>query len=153
MKPHVRWMITNDIPSVLAIEQASLEHPWPEEAIVANLRRRNCIGMVAEHRGRVVGFTIYALHSDYIDVLKLVVHPGSRRQGIGRALITAIKDKLSAERRKTLEINVPETSLGAALFLRALGLKARLCSGELLEAEEDFYQFSCHVEAEVACTA
>src|SRR4051794_39786908 len=62
VRVHIRWMIRRDMPEVLAIEHASFDFPWGEEEFLRVLRQRNCIGMVAEHGERVVGFMIYELH-------------------------------------------------------------------------------------------
>ncbi len=49
VRVHIRWMIRRDMPEVLAIEATSFEFPWLDDDFVRTLRRRNCIGMVAEH--------------------------------------------------------------------------------------------------------
>ena len=71
---HIRWMIRRDMPEVLAIEHASFEYPWCEEEFLRVLRQRNCIGMVAEHGERIVGFMIYELHRNKIHVLDFATH-------------------------------------------------------------------------------
>ena len=57
-------MIRRDMPEVLAIEGESFEFPWLEDDFIHCLRQRNCIGMVAEHEDRVVGFMIYETPQD-----------------------------------------------------------------------------------------
>ena len=64
-------MIRRDMPEVLDIEHASFEFPWSEEDFIRCLRQRNCIGMVAEHGERVVGFMIYELHKTKLHILEL----------------------------------------------------------------------------------
>ena len=59
----IRWMIRRDMPEVLKIEAASFEYTWDEDEFLNLLRPRNCIGMVAEHENRVVGFMIYEMLS------------------------------------------------------------------------------------------
>ena len=73
VRVHIRWMIRRDMPEVLAIEGESFEFPWLEEDFIRCLRQRNCIGMVAEHEDRVVGFMIYELHKTRIHVLNFAV--------------------------------------------------------------------------------
>ena len=87
VRVHIRWMIRRDMPEVLAIEHASFEFPWCEEEFLRVLRQRNCIGMVAEHGERVVGFMIYELHKNRLHVLDFAVHPEFRRQGVGRQMV------------------------------------------------------------------
>ena len=77
---HIRWMIRRDMPEVLAIEHASFEYPWCEEEFLRVLRQRNCIGMVAEHGERIVGFMIYELHRNKIQVLDFATHFDFRRR-------------------------------------------------------------------------
>ena len=61
VRVHIRWMIRRDMPEVLGIENQSFEFPWSGDDFVRCLRQCNCIGMVAEHEDRVVGFMIYEL--------------------------------------------------------------------------------------------
>src|SRR6516225_8667977 len=78
-RAHIRWMIRRDMPEVLAIEHASFEFPSCEEEFLRVLRQRNCIGMVAELGERIVGFMIYELHKNRLNVLDFAVHPEFRR--------------------------------------------------------------------------
>lgn len=121
---HIRWMIRRDMPEVLAIEHASQEFPWCEEEFLRVLRQRNCIGMVAEHGERVVGFMIYELHKTRLQVLNFAVHPEFRRQGVGRQMVAKLAGKLSSHRRTRIALMVRETSLSAQLFFRVQGFRA-----------------------------
>ena len=84
---HIRWMIRRDMPEVLNIEESSFEFPWSEDDFIRCLRQRNCIGMVAEHDERVVGFMIYELHKTRLHVLNFCVHPTYRRLGVGSQMV------------------------------------------------------------------
>src|SRR5213078_3611073 len=75
VKVHIRWMIRRDMPEVLQAEQESFEYAWTEEDFLKCLRQRNCIGMVAEHTEKVVGFMIYELHKSKLHILNFAVHP------------------------------------------------------------------------------
>ena len=85
VRVHIRWMIRRDMPEVLDIEKECFEFPWLEEDFVNCLRQRNCIGMVAEHDDRVVGFMIYELHKTRIHVLNFVVAKDYQRQRRGQS--------------------------------------------------------------------
>jgi ribosomal-protein-alanine N-acetyltransferase len=103
VRVHIRWMIRRDMPEVLAIEASSFEFPWVEEDFIRCLRQRNCIGMVAEHDDRVVGFMIYELNKNRIQVLNFAV---------------------DCEFRTRLALEVRETNLAAQLFFRTTGFRA-----------------------------
>jgi ribosomal-protein-alanine N-acetyltransferase len=124
VRVHIRWMIRRDMPEVLAIEHASFEFPWGEEEFLRVLRQRNCIGMVAEHGERVVGFMIYELHKSKLQILDFCVHPEFRRQGVGHQMVAKLVGKLSSHRRTRICLNIRETNLPAQLFYRAQGFRA-----------------------------
>lgn len=147
LKTHVRWMIRRDFPEVHAIDAASFDPPWGEEAMFAVLRQRNCIGMVAEKDERVVGFMVYELHREKIRLLTLCVHPEWRRRGVGRQLVYKLFAKLSEHRRTSIEVLANERSLGAQLFLKALAFSAYGVERGFYCDGSDAYLFAAHIEA------
>ena len=106
VKVHIRWMIRRDMPEVLHTEQESFEFSWTEEDFLKCLRQRNCIGMVAEHNEKVIGFMIYELHKTKLHVLNFAVHPSCRRIGIGRQMVSKLIGKLSSHRRTKITLAV-----------------------------------------------
>jgi [ribosomal protein S18]-alanine N-acetyltransferase len=124
LRVHIRWMIRRDMPEILATEAESFEFPWSEEDFIRCLRQRNCIGMVAEHEDRVVGFMVYELHKNRIHVLNFAVGRRWRRKGVGSQMLAKLIAKLSAQRRNRILLEVRETNLAAQLFFRSNGLRA-----------------------------
>jgi ribosomal-protein-alanine N-acetyltransferase len=124
VRVHIRWMIRRDMPEILAIEQESFEFPWSEDDFIRCLRQRNCIGMVAEHDDRVVGFMIYELTKNRIQVLNFATAAEYRRRGVGTQMIAKLIGKLSAQRRTRITLEVRETNLPAQLFFRTNGFRA-----------------------------
>jgi [ribosomal protein S18]-alanine N-acetyltransferase len=124
IRVHIRWMIRRDMGEVLQIERESFEFPWVDEDFIRCLRQRNCIGMVAEHEGRVVGFMIYELHRNRLRVLNFAVAPEARRLGVGSQMIAKLIGKLSWQRRPRIVLEVRETNLAAQLFFRENGFRA-----------------------------
>lgn len=118
----VRWIIRRDIPEILAIETASFEFPWEEEDFKRCLRQRNCIGMVAVHNDRIVGFMIYELNKNVIWVLNFAVAPEMRRRGVGTQMVCKLKDKLSTQRRTRilLEIKKEKKPMAKPFFEKEL---------------------------------
>jgi len=124
VRVHIRWMIRRDMPEVIATEDESFEFPWLEEDFIRCLRQRNCIGMVAEHEDRVVGFMIYELHNTRIHVLNFAVASDFRRRGVGSQMVAKLIAKLSSQRRSRIVLEVRETNLPAQLFFRENGFRA-----------------------------
>jgi ribosomal-protein-alanine N-acetyltransferase len=111
-------MIRRDMVEVVRIEGQSFEFPWTEEDFYTCLRQRNCIGMVAEHDDRVVGFMIYELHKTKLHVINLAVHQEFRRMGIGTQMIEKLLLKLALESRCRICLEVRETNVNAQYFFR-----------------------------------
>ncbi len=124
VRVHIRWMIRRDMPEVLDVESQNFEFPWLEEDFIRCLRQRNCIGMVAEHDDRVVGYMIYELHKTRIHVLNFAVADGYHRCGVGSQMVAKLIAKLSTQRRNRIILEVRETNLAAQLFFRENGFRA-----------------------------
>jgi len=142
----LRFMIRHDMPEVLAIENASFEFPWSNEDFVYYLRQTSCIGMVAEHSSKVVGFMIYNLCKNNIGLLNFAVLPEMRRRGIGEKMITKLQRKLSEQRRAKIIFNLREKNLPAQLFFRQCGFRAIDVLRNLYEdTHEDAYLMEYHI--------
>lgn len=133
LQAHIRWMIRRDMSDVLAIENASFEFPWCEDDFLRALQQRNCIGMVAEHEGRIIGFMVYELHKTQIHVLNFAVAPEFRRHAVGSQMLAKLSGKLSGQRRTRIVLEVRETNLAAQLFFRYAGFRA-------ISVLRDFYE-------------
>ena len=148
---HIRWMIRRDMNEVLQIENQSFEFPWSDEDFVRCLRQRNCIGMVAEHDERIVGFMIYELHKNRLHILNFAVRDDVRRREVGTQMIKKLVSKLSYQRRNRIMLEVRETNLAAQLFFRGHGFRAVSLLRKFYEdTPEDAYLMQyCH-QAEAA---
>ena len=121
----IRWMIRRDMAEILDIERASFEYPWSEDEFIRCLRQRNCIGMIAELKERVVGYMIYEMGPQWFQILNLAVDAEYRRHGVGRVLVQRLINKLSPRRRHRITLHVRETNLPAQLFFKAIGFRAK----------------------------
>ena len=140
VRVHIRWMIRRDMPEVLRAEQDSFDYAWTEDDFLRCLRQRNCIGMVAEHEDRVVGFMIYELHKTKLHVLNFAVAPAWRRVGVGTQMVTKLVGKLSSHRRTKITLAVRESNLAAQLFFRSQAFQAtRVLRGYYEDSGEDAY--------------
>lgn len=136
----IRWMIRRDMPEVLDIEQQSFEFAWTEEDFLCCLRQRNCIGMVAEHQERIVGFMIYELLKSQLHVLNFAVGPWSRRLGVGGQMVEKLVHKLAQQRRQEVRLEIRETNLAAQLFFHHQGFIAtNVLRGYYEDTAEDAY--------------
>jgi len=139
----VRWMIRMDMAAVLEIERQDEIEPWDDKEFRRILSLRNCIGMVCELDGNIVGFMVYLVLPQYIEVLRMSVATNRTRGKIGTAMVDKLKAKLSPLRRPLIRIRVAETNTAAALFLRTQGFLATLEAGAF--GDRDGYRFEYSV--------
>lgn len=151
---HIRWLINADMPEVMEIENMSFPYCWSREDFRNSLRQRNTIGMVAEMAEKVVGFAVYELHLNRIELMNIAVHPERRRQGIGSAMVAKIISKLSAKRRNLFRVATNEQNTGSHLFFKACGLRATAIIPEYWEGH-DFaaYLFEFHFKEPKKCNS
>lgn len=147
----IRWMIRRDMVEVLQIERESFEFHWTEEDFLCCLRQRNCIGMVAEAEGQVVGFMIYELHKTRLHILNFAVASDFRRLGVGQQMVDKLIGKLSQQRRKEITLEVRETNLPAQLFYQHQDFVAvGVLRDHYEDSEEDAYVMKYRLDPEDA---
>jgi [ribosomal protein S18]-alanine N-acetyltransferase len=130
---HIRWSHRSDMDQVMKIEEASFACPWTEKNFLGILRNRNVIMMVAEQDRHVLGYVVYELRREEIEIRNLAVDPARRREGVGERLIGKMLCKLATHRRRTLLVRVGEANLDAQLFLRFEGFRC-------VEVEPGYYR-------------
>ncbi len=120
MEAKIEWIIKRHLPEILKIEQESFPHPWQENDFLVTLKQRNTLGFVATIGCKIVGYMIYSLMDDHIEVVNLAVDVKYRHLGIATQLINKLKDKLAygSLKRKKIVAYTFETNLGAQLFFR-----------------------------------
>lgn len=118
---HVRILVKADLRDVLEIEKESFGLAWVHKDFMRCLRQGNYHAVVAEYNQRVVGFMVYEVVNDEIQLLNLTVHSGYRRLGVGSQLVTAMIERVYHASLLGIRIEVRETNLGAQLFFRSLG--------------------------------
>jgi ribosomal-protein-alanine N-acetyltransferase len=149
----IRWLTRSDMYDVLKIENSKFEHAWNEDDFLNALRQRNCIGMVAEDKGKVVGFMVYELHKEKLHLLDLVVDPEYRQRGVGRQMVERLVDKLTQQRRHSLDLVVEERNVDAQKFLKACGFKATRVEKEYFDdTGDDAYHMRFSVGRDKAIT-
>lgn len=149
----VRYCVRRDMPSLLAIESESFEHPWNEDNFIAQFRQRNSIALVAETTDhQVIGYVIYELTKNRIDIVNLAVGPEFRRVGAATRLVDSLKRKLSPERRVRLSLEIRETNLCGQLFFKSCGFLANRIIRNHWDTGEDGYvmQYRYKEESHVA---
>ncbi len=145
----IRWLIRRDMPEVLEIERSCFKYVWTEKDFRCWLSQRTCIGMVAEHDRKIVGFMVYELDKTKLRILNFAVAPTKQRRGIGTAMIRELVEKITQQRRKEIVLAVRESNLPAQMFLKEQGFRAvRVLRNHYDDSTEDAYVMQYLLEAE-----
>lgn len=81
----MRLATNNDLPALVSLERACFPAgPWDEDALYTELSR-GFVLLDPDHRAYVVGMAVL----DECELLRIGVHPGARRQGLGRVALDA----------------------------------------------------------------
>lgn len=148
----LRWAVVNDLPSLIRIEEECFDYYWSEETFKKLIQSRNHVVIAAEVDGQVVGFMAYELQENNIDLLGVAVLPDYWRQGIAKAMVKRLKDKLRptgqrTQARATVTARVRETNTRAHYFFKAMGFKAvRVIEGNYADTDEAAYAFEYTTE-------
>jgi ribosomal-protein-alanine N-acetyltransferase len=123
-----RWMIRVDIPKVMEIEcyhsfYSERFEPIEELELIRLLKERSTVGIVILLNDEVVGYMIYELRKDHLNLLRLVIHPEYEGHRYGETLINKLKGKLSKERRTAVHTRVDDWNVDALNFLKRLDFK------------------------------
>lgn len=103
----VRPARPDDVPAVRAISAASpASAGWSQAQFEAEAGSPRALFLVAGE-GEPAGYVVAWVVGDEAQILDVAVHPGRRRRGLGRALLTALAGAARARgcRRMTLEVS------------------------------------------------
>ena len=88
----IRLMQSDDVQSVVAIEQLVQSHPWTQNQFQEAVDAYQ--STVFEENGQVVGFCILQPVLDEANLLLMAVHPSQQGKGVGYKLLEASIDLL-----------------------------------------------------------
>ena len=111
------------------------------QELVEELKDKNTMALAAEWRDILVGYAIYTINKDHVEIIGFMVHPDYRYNGVGSDMMAHLATKFPA--KKPLKMQVHESNLDFHLFLKKMGFKATYSRGE------EYYTFTytpaeCH---------
>ncbi len=116
-----RPMVAADLGEVMAIERASFRHPWSSNFFMEEIQVPCARSVLAQVNNKIVGYVLFWLLPEEIDIHNIAVHTGFRRQGIGQALLQRVIEQARKRdcSRVTLEVRV--SNLGAQKLYESVG--------------------------------
>ena len=134
-KLNVRWLKQADLLDVVEIERETFVDDWSASEIKLVLRQKCTVAMVACYGELNLGYMIYELHRDRISLIRLAVHPGFLRVGVGTRLV---KTLLGSNKARRVEIAVCESNFVAQVFFRSLGFEVTQIYRDYYEGEDAY---------------
>lgn len=108
----------DDAAALARIAREALPEAWSEASIRASLARPGCCALVIDpERGFVLGWRA----DDEAEILTLAVEKDSRGQGLGRALVVALLDRLRADGARRVSLEVRSSNAAALGLYASLG--------------------------------
>lgn len=99
-------MTLADLDEVMAIERSSYSYPWSARFFRQEFEVAWARSLLAEKDGTIVGYVLFWLLPDVVDIHNLAVRREYRRRGIGRLLLqqVIVEALRRAPARVTLEV-------------------------------------------------
>ncbi|UXY16763.1 ribosomal protein S18-alanine N-acetyltransferase [Chitiniphilus purpureus] len=118
----LRPLTEADLPVLLHLDAATNSHPWHPDNWRDSLRDHLCLGLEIE--GCLVGFAVASRVLDEAELLAIAVDPVQQRRGLGRQLLTALRQHLAASGGASLFLEVRAGNRAAqALYESAGGIE------------------------------
>lgn len=138
----IRYATYEDLPEILSLEETCFEFPWSEQDFIYYLNSNAASSLVVESDDEVIGYVVYSVDGDKMEILNLAVDPNFRRRGVGSEILAILREKSELTNRNKIVGHVREMNLAAQLFLRANGFIAtEIKRGQYDETDEDCYLF------------
>ncbi|MFQ5542777.1 MAG: ribosomal protein S18-alanine N-acetyltransferase [Nitrospiria bacterium] len=138
---------THNLPEIMTIDRHSFPYPWTERMFISEIYDNPCsFSYVVKDviSGKIVAFLIMRKLLDELHLMSLAVHPESRRQGIGEAMI---RKALSTGTEKGMEkviLEVRASNIPAqALYQKLSFVKIAIRKKYYIKPTEDAFLFQC----------
>jgi [ribosomal protein S18]-alanine N-acetyltransferase len=130
--PHsfvIRQMTHEDMPEVIALEQAAFRNPWSPELLRRELDHDWSTILLVEESlptgGRcLLGLAIFWIVQDEVHVLNVAVAPEHRRRGVGRAVMDEVLARGRHRRCSLATLEVRRSNEAAIGLYRSLGFRS-----------------------------
>lgn len=145
-------MRATDLDEVVAIERASFTLPWSRGAFLYEMQQNRVAQCwVMREDDRIAGYVCLWEIGDEVHVTNIAVHPGWRRRGIGRALLSGILEDARRRQVRTVGLEVRPSNTEARGLYDSFGFKVvGRRKGYYYDTGEDALVMELRLEAETA---
>ena len=119
----IRNVSREDLERVYEIEKESFKDPYPLVFIDFLYEVNNKTFLVAEWRGKIVGYVIASAKKDLGHIVSIAIHPSERKKDIGGALMLEMLKCLATAGVTTVKLEVRKNNIEAQRFYEFLCFK------------------------------
>lgn len=151
MKLSLDYMNRQDLPCLAEIDRLNAidkAAAWQEDDFLIESREEStCVMVIRNPHSKAVGFVIYKLRSRSISIRHMGIHPKYQRLGLGKYIITNLKNKIKRYNKTHILFTTRDNALPLHLFLRSQGFIAIKIERECFaDTREDGYIFRYDAE-------
>lgn len=124
MKIKLTTVTEEDIDNLLEIEKASFPSPWSKKLFLNELANPNShIILAKDETDILLGFACFWIVANEAHILNIAVHPGFRRQGIAKRLLTYVLEFSIDKRVSCFVLEVRNRNKAAIEFYKGFGFR------------------------------
>lgn len=144
----VRQAGREDLPYIIAIEEASFSVPWSHQSLAAELDNpAACYYVLEGDDGQVAGYADVWLVADEGQLANIAVHPSARGRGYGEILLRTAMEALFRKGCTSMFLEVRQSNTPAQGLYRKLGYEAvAIRKGYYSQPTEDACIMNCKKE-------
>ncbi|WP_461862938.1 ribosomal protein S18-alanine N-acetyltransferase [Thermococcus sp.] len=130
-----------DLPEISRIEVKSFKEKYPRGIFIVFLENNPDTFLVAEYNGKVIGYVMAYLRPDLEGhVMSIAVDPEYRGNGIGRALMVEVIERLIKKGAQYIGLEVRVSNEAAINLYEKLGFrKVKRIIGYYADGEDAYY--------------
>jgi ribosomal-protein-alanine N-acetyltransferase len=114
-------MVPADLDEVMAIERTSFRHPWSSNFFLEELQVACARSMLAQVNDKIVGYVLFWLLPESVDIHNIAVHPAFRRQRIGQALLQQVVEQARSRKSSQVTLEVRVSNIAAQKLYESVG--------------------------------
>lgn len=117
-------MTLADLDEVLAIERVSFAYPWSSRFFQQEFEVECARSILAEMNGKIVGYVLFWLLPETVDIHNLAVSGEYRRRGVGRILLHKVIVEALRQSSARVTLEVRKSNLVAQKLYESAGFVA-----------------------------
>lgn len=121
MRALIRWVSPLDFDGILEVEQLSSEVPLSKDELELYTGSKDTGQHVLIYNNDILGYLLYQEYPLALSVIRLCIHPCSRRRGLGTLLLNKLREILYFGTQNRIVFAVYDTNLDGQLFLKSQG--------------------------------